>query len=291
MAVSAAIGCLSALFGIYDWGDLVYLAQVLDIIVMVFVGYYSFSSIKEDKDMSSRTGIAIANAVFIMIAAYSLIRYIDNVDYNYIFLVIIDLMIYIMVQVGLIYRRIGLNVKEEKEFAQAKLYAFSDQLTGLGNRRHFYNIIEDYEKNRLPRDLTYIAIDVNRLKYYNDTFGHDAGDELLVGTASCLKLAFSSSAASNISRMGGDEFAILIVADPKELEKRISYLRTQLAHWHGKYVKGISVALGHASVKENPHYSIEELSNIADSRMYEDKKKYYETSGYDRRGQGNEEKK
>ncbi len=126
------------------------------------------------------------------------------------------------------------------------------------------------------------------MKYYNDTFGHDAGDELLVGTASCLKLAFSSSAASNISRMGGDEFAILIVADPKELEKRISYLRTQLAHWHGKYVKGISVALGYASVREFSHSTVEEMSNIADNRMYEDKKKFYETSGYDRRGRGNE---
>ncbi len=290
MAIVVLLGCLSALLGIYDWGELVYLAHALDIIVMCAVGYYSYNSITEEKKLSSRTSIAVANACFIVIAGYSLIRYIDNVDYNYIFMIIIDLMIYIMVQVGLIYRRIGLTVKEEKEFAQAKIYAFTDQLTGLGNRRHFYNLVEDYEKNKLPGDLTYIAIDVNRLKFYNDTLGHDAGDELLQGTAACMNLAFSSSPAANIFRMGGDEFSILIIADKKELEKKIAFLHAQLEHWHGKYISGITVALGYASVRDNPHKTIEELGNIADSMMYTDKQKFYESTGYDRRVQADNKK-
>lgn len=287
IAIVILIACTLASFGIFEWGWLVYVAHVLDIVVMVMVGYYSYSSIKEEKKLSSRTGIAVANGIFIILAGYSLIKYIDNVGYNYIFFIIIALMLYIMVQVGLIYRRIGLNVKEEKEFAQAKIDAYTDQLTGIGNRRHFYTLADDYEKNRLPNDLTYIAIDVNRLKYYNDTLGHDAGDELLKGTATCLKLAFSSSSTSTLSRLGGDEFAILIIANRNELEKRISYLRTQLEHWHGKYVKGISVALGYATVRENPHCNIEDLAKIADNNMYEDKKAFYEKTGYDRRGQSN----
>ena len=285
IAITIVISCLLASLDIFEWGWLVYIAHFLDVLVMIMVGYYSYNSIREEKRLSNRTGIAVANGVFIILAGYSLIKYIDNVDYNYIFVIIIDLMLYIMVQIGLIYRRIGLSVREEKEFAQTKIFAYTDQLTGLGNRRHFYALIDDYEKNRLPHDLTYIAIDVNRLKYYNDTLGHDAGDELLTGTATCLKLAFSSSSTSNIGRLGGDEFAVLIIAIKNELEKRIKYFKTQLEHWRGNYVDGISVAIGYATVRDNPHCSIEDLSKIADNNMYEDKKEYYERTGYDRRGQ------
>jgi diguanylate cyclase (GGDEF)-like protein len=209
--------------------------------------------------------------------------YIDNIGQSYFFLIIIDLMLYVMVHVGLVYRRIGLNVKEEKEFSQAKIFAFTDELTKLGNRRHFYTMIEDYEKNKLPNNLTYIAIDVNKLKYVNDNIGHEAGDELLVGTAQCIKNAFSSSPTSTISRMGGDEFAVLLIASKNEVDTRIENMKIMLKKWKGKYIDGITVAVGCAAVYENPDLSINEISQIADKRMYEDKAAYYKATGEDRR--------
>ena len=283
MIVTILISCALAVRGVIPWGALVYIAHVLDIIALIMVGYYSFSSIKKEQKFNSRTGIAIANGIFILIAGYSLVRYIDNVDYNYAFLIIIDLMLYVMVQVGLVYRRIGLNVKEEKEFAEAKIFAFTDELTKLGNRRHFYNIIEDYERNRLPNNLTYVAIDVNKLKTTNDTAGHEAGDELLVGTAQCIRNAFSSSSTAVISRMGGDEFAILLIASKNEVASRIENMNNLLKKWKGTYINGITVAVGTAAVYENPDFSIKELSQIADKRMYANKESYYKFTGEDRR--------
>ena len=277
------LSCLCALFGVFDWGTLVYIAHLLDLFVMIMVGYYSYKSVKEEHKMSARTGIAVANGVFLLIAGLALVRYIDNIDSNYILLIVIDLMIYVMVQVGLIYRRIGLNVNEEKEFAQTKIYAFTDELTGLSNRRHFYSTMEEFEKHRLPDTLTYIAIDVNMLKYYNDTMGHDAGDELLVGTAKCLKAAFSSNTTSTISRIGGDEFAILLMATNEEINKRIKDFRSKLGAFRGKYIEGITVALGYAMVKEYPDLPLDSLGKKADEKMYEDKKMFYETTGNDRR--------
>ncbi len=282
-AMTVLLSCVAALRGIIDWGHIVYIAHALDVLVMIIVGYYSYASVKEEHKVTSRTGIAIANGLFLLVAGFALVQYIDNIHSNYILLIIIDMMIYIMAQVGLIYRRIGLNVKEEREFAQAKIFAFTDELTKLGNRRHFTGVIEDYEKHKLPQDLTYIAIDVNRLKYYNDNIGHDAGDELLVGTAECLRRAFHNSSTAIMSRMGGDEFAVLVIASEAEIKRRLNNFSFFLASWKGKYVDSISVAIGYARYRDFPFYSIDDLAKVADEKMYTDKNKYYEETGYERR--------
>ena len=283
MALTIIISCFMCITGVIDWGSIVYIAHLLDVVVMIMVGIYSYKSLKDEQKLTSKTAIAFANIFFILIAGLALVQYVNNVNTSYILLIIIDLLIYVMVQVGLIYRRIGLNVQEEKEFARAKIYAFTDELTGLGNRRHFYNVMEDFEKHKLPNDITIIAIDVNRLKFYNDNYGHDAGDELLIGTSQCLQKAFSSNSTSTISRMGGDEFSVLLLASENDLNKRLNHFNSALQKWKGKYVDGISVSIGHACVRNDGDMPLEELSKIADNRMYEDKAKYYKESGLDRR--------
>ena len=283
MALTIIVSCFMCITGVIDWGSIVYIAHLLDVVVMIMVGIYSYKSLKDEQKLTSKTAIAFANIFFILIAGLALVQYVNNVNTSYILLIIIDLLIYVMVQVGLIYRRIGLNVQEEKEFARAKIYAFTDELTGLGNRRHFYNVMEDFEKHKLPNDITIIAIDVNRLKFYNDNYGHDAGDELLIGTSQCLQKAFSSNSTSTISRMGGDEFSVLLLASENDLNKRLNHFNSALQKWKGKYVDGISVSIGHACVRNDGDMPLEELSKIADNRMYEDKAKYYKESGLDRR--------
>lgn len=283
IALAIVVSCFLATIGVIEWGSVVYVAHAIDLLVMITVGYYSYVSVKDEQKAKTGVGIAIANFIFILLAGIALVQYLNHIDYNYLLVVIIDLMIFIMVQVGMIYRRIGLNVREEREFAEAKRFAYTDELTLLGNRRHFYAIVEDFEKQKLPKDLTYIAIDVNRLKYYNDTLGHDAGDELLKGTAECLRRAFNTSSSSSISRMGGDEFAVLLVANEVEIVRRLYNLNNYLSHWSGKQVNGISVSLGYASIREDPFASIDTLAKLSDERMYEDKKAYYEETGFERR--------
>lgn len=285
IALSILTGCAMCITGVIDWGSLVFLAQFLDIIVVILVGYYSYVSVKEEKRFTTRTTIALANFVFLVLAIIALVQYLNNVYSHYILIIIIDLMIYIMVQVGLIYRRIGLNVKEEKEFAEAKVYAFTDELTGLGNRRHFLSVVDDFERGRLPHNLTYVAIDVNRLKYFNDTIGHDAGDELLRGTAECIRRAFSTSSTATIGRMGGDEFSVILIASDSEINRRLANLDMYLSKWHGKHINGITVAKGYASMREYNFSCVDDMAKLADERMYADKKIFYETSGYERRSQ------
>ena len=139
------------------------------------------------------------------------------------------------------------------------------------------------EERELMRDTTIVYIDVNRLKYYNDNMGHDAGDELLIGTADCLRQAFSDCSTSVISRIGGDEFIVMLLTSESDLNKRIDLFKTRAANWKGKFIDGLTASVGVASIRDYPDASIEDLCKYADDNMFIEKKKYYAESGFERR--------
>ncbi|HEX6628678.1 MAG TPA: diguanylate cyclase [Gemmatimonadaceae bacterium] len=88
-----------------------------------------------------------------------------------------------------------------------------DELTGLPNRRAFITLSEQALKlaTRLGRDVLMIFIDVDHLKFINDTYGHLAGDRALIDTARVLRE--SCREADIIARLGGDEFVALLTVD------------------------------------------------------------------------------
>jgi len=97
----------------------------------------------------------------------------------------------------------------EKKEKQEKIQylSYHDQLTGLYNRHFFEEELKRLDVDRnLP--LTIAMIDVNGLKLTNDAFGHEAGDTLLKNVASVLKNECRTD--DIISRVGGDEFVILL---------------------------------------------------------------------------------
>ena len=88
--------------------------------------------------------------------------------------------------------------------------AYTDELTGLNNRRYFTEMLADHlfdnrGRSRLPALL---LLDLDRFKVVNDTLGHPAGDELLKVVASRLQAAVPPE--SFVARLGGDEFAVIV---------------------------------------------------------------------------------
>ena len=158
----------------------------------------------------------------------------------------------------------------------------TDELTHLYNRRRLEEDIEEYRSKPYEDDLVIASIDINRLKFVNDTLGHAAGDELIKGAADCLMATIGN--IGRIYRTGGDEFtALLHTEDVNEVDERI---KKKASDWHGEYVDSLAMSIGYAICRQqHPDISIEELERIADEEMYKAKSRYYSETGFDRRGQ------
>lgn len=144
--------------------------------------------------------------------------------------------------------------------------SYHDSLTGLYNRTFFEKkfVLLNKEKH-FP--LSLILGDVNGLKLVNDAFGHLVGDKVLTTSADLLREAFPESV---ISRIGGDEFAVIAVNMSKEeVSERISKLREKAEKNIIGGVK-LSISLGFV-VKAEENISIHDMYINAENSMYREK--------------------
>lgn len=162
----------------------------------------------------------------------------------------------------------------ERERNNAWDLAHKDTLTGLKNRFSFMQELEALKSKASIGDLIFMMLDVNGLKEVNDALGHEAGDELLQGTALCMSKAFSY--LGTIYRIGGDEFAGILYAREDNVKDAISQFEILTSSWKGKKAKNLSVALGYAVYDADCKESLSELMTKADNAMYASKKLHYQ---------------
>lgn len=146
-----------------------------------------------------------------------------------------------------------------------------DALTGLFTRRYFEDLFSvTLERARRYRETFVVAIfDADRLKYVNDTFGHLAGDQMLLSIASALRK--SGRKSDIIGRFGGDEFiAIYPMAAPEMMEESIATVLADLRATpagFGDQNFHMSFSYGIARFPDNGD-SLEALTAAADERLY-----------------------
>ncbi|MCR5221651.1 MAG: GGDEF domain-containing protein [Lachnospiraceae bacterium] len=149
-----------------------------------------------------------------------------------------------------------------------------DSLTGLLNRRGYYEVLEQESDHN---SLGIVFCDLNALKYTNDNFGHMAGDAYIRKFAMMLQQIFGEF--GHVCRIGGDEFVVLlhdIDEDGfKELKDKLnSAIRENEKMASAGYAYGdIGLAM--------------DLIRHAEEEMYIDKNRYYQETGQDRRRQAN----
>ncbi len=153
----------------------------------------------------------------------------------------------------------------------------TDKLTQCYNRRAYENDLLIYPDIPPEEDFVFVSMDVNGLKTANDTMGHVAGDELLLGAAECIKRCLGSY--GKIYRMGGDEFVAMIFANTDRLKEIQKDLKKTVHNWSGEMVDGLSISFGYATKKEFPNATVSEMAKIADNRMYEEKSQHYKKHG------------
>ncbi len=156
-----------------------------------------------------------------------------------------------------------------------------DELTGVANRRGFLALAEQQLKfaGRTKNPLFVLFIDLDRMKWINDTLGHQEGDAVLVEVAIILRKTFRKS--DIVGRMGGDEFAILAVGANHEVQQSITRLHQVLESHNvsGQRTYTLSLSIGAAHFNPESPGSLDELIAEADSRMYEEKRRKRGNSG------------
>ncbi len=166
------------------------------------------------------------------------------------------------------------NVTLEQYSEKMHRLSFTDEMTGLLNRRGFYEYARRQIAASLEAGRTGLVIfcDMDGLKKINDTYGHDFGDRAIKYEAQILKSVFRSTDIS--ARLGGDEFAVL-ACDMKLKDfpriKRAMAAECERINAGSLEPFTLSVSVG-CSEFSSSRKDIDELLNSADGSQYEDKR-------------------
>lgn len=174
---------------------------------------------------------------------------------------------------------LNIFTKHTEHFAEE---ALEDPLTGLKNRRSYALELEKLNRRQDLSDISVATMDINGLKVTNDSFGHNAGDDLLKGAAAAMKACFGKN-GWKLYRTGGDEFVALTTKPVGDKNDIVAEFKMQLKQFHHELIKELSVSIGVAKACENKVTSVEELTKIADKKMYADKEIFYSDSSHERR--------
>lgn len=153
-------------------------------------------------------------------------------------------------------------------FRREKEYAREDYLTGLGNRRRFFELadVEIRRSRRYGGPFTVAYVDVDDFKAVNDEYGHSEGDVLLKGIAGVMKE--STRSTDVVARLGGDEFAVLLPESGSEAAgKFIQKLHRRLVQAGNRVRRAVTFSIGVVTF-ETPPASGDEMVRIVDDLMY-----------------------
>lgn len=159
------------------------------------------------------------------------------------------------------------DITERKQLEQELRYlSVHDSLTNLYNRTYFEEEMSRLDSGRI-NPVGMMIFDLDGLKLVNDTLGHEAGDRLLIKTADILRSCFRYGDV--ISRVGGDEFAVLFPnAERRVLEEAATRIQTMINDYNQNSPQlPLSLSIGMAVRKEGS-LSLRETYKEADNNMY-----------------------
>ncbi|MNC44864.1 Response regulator PleD [compost metagenome] len=155
--------------------------------------------------------------------------------------------------------------------------SITDELTGLYNRRYFNKLfLEEVEKAAAnKRHLTYLMLDIDYFKKYNDTYGHYEGDSVLrrVGT---LLQELAARANGYAFRLGGEEFGIIVSGlTPRQSREYAESIRRSIADQRIEHALStdygiITVSIGVAAVYVD-NVREEDIYKLGDDALYQSK--------------------
>ena len=157
--------------------------------------------------------------------------------------------------------------KQVKQIKKEDRRKYTDMLTSLKNRNYLnHNIKAWNDSQKYPQAI--ILIDLNNVKYVNDNYGHEQGDNLIVGAASIL--INTQLENSEIIRSDGNEFLLYLVGYS---EQQVSTYSKKLAKEFKSLPYGFGAAVGYSMILDEIK-TIDDAINEATIEMKKDKEEY-----------------
>ncbi len=165
---------------------------------------------------------------------------------------------------------------QKKHEEQLRYYASTDTMTGAYNREWGYKMIrklmdKSADPDASPEEISLCFLDLDGLKSTNDTYGHDAGDEMILAIVKTIHSCIRKS--DILCRWGGDEFIVLLRCNTQMAEKLMK--RTQEAleviNRTGERPYMLSFSFGVVSLRQDVSMDVDAIISMADAKMYEQK--------------------
>lgn len=164
--------------------------------------------------------------------------------------------------------RIYRDVTEARKLEErAVMSARTDYLTGLYNRRYFYEYLEEHDRTE---PLSLVTLDLDDFKEINDLYGHAMGDEALLKVSALLRTTFPDGLAI---RWGGDEFVVAVFGErgARELLAQAETLLASMRERSDADEHPLTGSIGIVT-SDDPNYSIDELIRHSDEALYRAKR-------------------
>ncbi|MGM1327069.1 diguanylate cyclase domain-containing protein, partial [Klebsiella michiganensis] len=189
-----------------------------------------------------------------------------SLDMSYFLLSSWKLFLFYLISTGVLLHLVRMHFRLYTDVFKENI---SDSLTGLYNRKILSSLLESRMQKLTEQgvNIVFMALDCDRLKYLNDTWGHDEGDRAIVLLAQSISAAIRKSDYG--IRLGGDEFFLILIDYEEQEAKNIPGRIRQ----HLKEIdinQRVNFSWGACSMA--PGDSLADVMKIADARLYENKK-------------------
>ena len=213
-----------------------------------------------------------------IIILFSFLMLLRLTDQNNLFLLNLLTIISAFLFLGLLYL-VQTVKKLQTQLKQFKRLAYTDTLTGIPNRRLFRKHFNKtyHEAILMQKPISIAIIDIDRFKAFNDTFGHQAGDDCLRDVAHAIVNEFKQS-NHFIARYGGEEFIMILSnTDKQEAIQIAEKIRQKIEHHPITHINNdayeITISIGIASMLPSKEYEKDLLIELADRSLYEAKRR------------------
>ena len=170
---------------------------------------------------------------------------------------------------------VAVSISNAQSYEKAERLSVTDGLTGLTNRQQLQALLESeiLRCRRYKTPLALVMLDVDYFKSVNDTFGHQEGDEVLIGIASIIKSMCRSHDIA--ARYGGEEFVLVLPetdgAGARIIAERIREEVEKHSFHHEDRVHSLTISCGISEMDEEKNHDHTHLIQIADEALYQAK--------------------